>query len=116
LPPTILAGDAVQRLFDELLVIVTPRADIVNLGQIDGRHVCVSVDRFVLFISSCFAALSFPCVLTCVGAAPRSRAFLRSRGISMPSPLTWNPKILFVGEVLAERRRCLPEKMPRANE
>jgi hypothetical protein len=34
----------------------------------------------------------------------------------MPSPLTWNPKILFVGEVLAERRRCLPEKMPRANE
>jgi hypothetical protein len=34
----------------------------------------------------------------------------------MPSPLTWNPEILFVGEVLAERRRCLPEKMPRENE
>jgi hypothetical protein len=26
LPPTILASDAVQRLFDELLVIVTPRS------------------------------------------------------------------------------------------
>jgi len=51
-----------------------------------------------------------------VGAAPRSRPFLRPRGISMPSPLTWNPKILFVSEALAERRRCLPEKMPRANE
>ena len=65
LPPTILASDAVQRLFDELLVIVTPREAIVNLGQMDGRHVCVSVDRSVHFISSCFAALSFPCVLTC---------------------------------------------------
>jgi len=102
LPPTILASDAVQRLFDEPLVIVTRRAAIVNLGQIDGRHVCVSVDRSVLFISSCLAALSFPCVLACfywiyvhnpaglrasqgisshaaptVGATPCSRPFLR---------------------------------------
>jgi hypothetical protein len=142
LPPTILASDAVQRLFDELFVIVMPWAAIVNLGQIDGRHVCISVDCSVLFISSCLAALSFPCVLTSfywiyvhnpaglrasqgisshaaptVGAAPRSLDLsCGSRGISMPSPLTWNPKILFVDEVLAERRRCLPEKMPRANE
>jgi hypothetical protein len=57
LSPTILASDAVHRLFDEPLVIVTPRAAIVNLGQIDGRHVCVSVDRFVLFISSSLHAL-----------------------------------------------------------
>ena len=31
---------------DEPLVIVMPRAAVVNLGQIDGRHVCVSVDPF----------------------------------------------------------------------
>ena len=30
LPPTILASDAFQRLFDELLVIVTPRAAILE--------------------------------------------------------------------------------------
>jgi hypothetical protein len=34
-----------------------------------------------------------------VGAAPRSSRLIR-----------------FVDEMLAERRRCLPEKMPRANE
>jgi hypothetical protein len=65
LPPTILASDAVQRLFDELLVIVTPRAAIVNLGQIDGVSFVFWSTVSVLFISSCFAALSFPCVLTC---------------------------------------------------
>jgi hypothetical protein len=87
LPPTILASDAVQRLFDELFAIVTPRAAIVNLGQMDGRHVCVSVDRSVPFISSCFAALSFPCVLACTcfyWICAHNPAGLRaSRGISI---------------------------------
>jgi len=93
LPPTILASDAFQRLFDELLVIVTPRAAIVNLGQMDemdGRHVCVSVDRCVHFISSCFAALSFPCVLIVARSQAgflRAPLFLVPEGVISTSPL-----------------------------
>jgi hypothetical protein len=83
LAPTILASDAVQRLFDELFAIVTPRAAIVNLGQMDGRHVCVSVDRFVPFISSCFAARSFPCVLTRFYWIHNPAGLWASRGISI---------------------------------
>jgi hypothetical protein len=56
---TILASDAVQRLFGETLVIVISRATIVNHGQIDGRRVCVSVNPF----GSLHAALRFSCVL-----------------------------------------------------
>src|SRR5882724_12943789 len=47
---TILASDAVQRLFGKTLVIGIPRATIVNHGQIDGRRVWSRSTRSVLFI------------------------------------------------------------------